>query len=318
MTIQLDVMDLENYPGTTKRVTLDTETLVPVGVEGDEKYMLSASTSAYSDNDERTAIQSLYIAGGKIGWAKSSGFKGTNGKFPLTTSTNTLGVKMDATVSGTAGGFYEIELYEEGGVALKGEDIAADIQTKLRALTCNDADAGFQLAYKNCSVKFSDNKFHIASGTISDFYTGPLRSSVLVDNTTISGCAAALGFDQQVTSEQLATNSAVIEAPLTSDYASATDTSIAVGLISGISAGDAICITDGTNTDYVIANSFTTGTINVTNGVIGNDYTVDSGAYIQVLKKTDPDGRTDSYVSNTDELLRYMAKIMINQVDFSS
>ena len=42
MSISLDVQDLENFPGVTKKVTLDTTILVPSGFEGDEKYLISA------------------------------------------------------------------------------------------------------------------------------------------------------------------------------------------------------------------------------------------------------------------------------------
>lgn len=318
MAIALDVMDLVNYPGTTKRVTIDTQTLVPVGVDGDEKYMLSASTSAYSDNGVRTPIQSLYVAGGKIGWSKSSGLKGTNGKFALSPSNTVLGVKMDATVSGTVGGFYYITLSNDNGVGKKGEDIAVDIQDRLRLIECNDVDAGFQLAYKNCSVRYMDNKFFIASGTIADSFTGPYRSSVLVGGTPPNDCAAMLGFDQQVTSERLE-DVFILEAPITSNYTAGT-TSLSVNLLTGVSVGDALCITDGVNIDYFIASNFTTGTVTVSSDPvlgIANNYTVASGAYIQVLKKSDPDNRVDSFHRDTDELLRYMAKVMINQIDFS-
>lgn len=318
MTIQLDVMNLVDYPGTTKRVTIDTETLVPAGVEGDEKFLLSASTSAYSDNTARTAIQSLYVAGGKIGWTKSSGFKGTNGKFALDTNTTVLGVKLDATVSGTSGGYYHITLENEAGVGKKGEDIAADIQEKLRAVECNDTDAGFQLAYKNCSVKFRDNKFFIASGTIADSFTGAYRSSAKVGGDPVNDCSVLLGFDQQVTSEQ-ASEIFTMEALLSADYTAAA-TTLSVSLLTGVSAGDALCITDGTNTDYFIAEAFTTGAITVSSDPvlgIANNYLVADGAYIQVVKKADPDNRVDSFHRDTDELLRYMAKVMINQIDFS-
>ncbi len=318
MSITLDVMDLVNYPGTTKRVTIDTETLVPLGVDGDEKYMLSATTAAYSDAVDRTNIADLYVSTGKIGWSKSSGFKGINGKFALDTGVNVLGVKMDATVSGTAGGYYEVTLDHDDGVGKKGEDIASDLQTKLRDVTCNAGDAGFQLAYQSCSVVFKDNKFYIASGTIGDTFTGPYRSSVLVGGSPASDCADLLGFDQQVTTENLS-SIYTLEAALASDYTAAA-TTLNVSLLTGISAGDALCITDGTNTDYFVAEAFSSGDITVSSdSVLGiaNSYTTAAGSYVQVLKKGDPDNLPDSYHKDTDELLRYMAKIMINQIDFS-
>ena len=39
MAINLDVQDLVNYPGTVKRVTIDTEVVVPAGSDGDEKFL---------------------------------------------------------------------------------------------------------------------------------------------------------------------------------------------------------------------------------------------------------------------------------------
>ena len=50
MAINLDTQDLQNYPGTVKRVTVDQEQVVPYGFEGDEQFMLSFSTTAYRDN----------------------------------------------------------------------------------------------------------------------------------------------------------------------------------------------------------------------------------------------------------------------------
>jgi len=321
MAINLDVQDLVNYPGTVKRVTLDTEIVVPAGYEGDEKYLLSASTNAYADNTTRASIADVYVAGGLIGWTKSSGFKGNNGKFALDATHCELGVRMDsanATVSGTVSGFYPITLEHSSGLYLRGEDVAADIQKKIQAVTCWPVDIGYQLAYKNCSVKFLNNKFYIASGTIADTFTGPSKSAVLVGGTVTNDCKDLLGFDQQVTSEALSYIN-IVEAPITTNYTALSST-LVVGLLGGVSPGDALCITDGTNTDYFTAISATGGSITVsTDSVLGisNSYTTADGAYIQILKKTDPDQRTNSYHKDTDELLRYMAKIVINQIDFS-
>ena len=61
MAINIDTQDLVNYPGTVKRVTVDQEQVVPQGYEGDEQFMLSFSTTAYSDNTARTRIQDNYV-----------------------------------------------------------------------------------------------------------------------------------------------------------------------------------------------------------------------------------------------------------------
>ena len=57
MAINLDTQNLQEYPGVTKRVTLDQEQIVPYDNEGDEVFLLSFSTTAYSNNSSRTAIQ---------------------------------------------------------------------------------------------------------------------------------------------------------------------------------------------------------------------------------------------------------------------
>ena len=49
MAINNDVQDLDNFPGIVKRVTLDVSQVIPVGENGDEKMMMVASTSSYSD-----------------------------------------------------------------------------------------------------------------------------------------------------------------------------------------------------------------------------------------------------------------------------
>lgn len=317
MSIQLDVQNLQEYPGVTKRVTLDTSIIVPSNNSGDELYLLSCATSAYADNTLRTPIATVYATGANIGWSKSSGFTGNNGKFALDSTHCTLGVKIDA-ASVTNGGFYTITLTHSDGLYLKGEDIASDMQAKLQAVTCAEADAGYQLAYRNCTVTFTNNKFYIASGTIADSLTGANRSSVLVGGTPTNDCKDVLGFNQQVTSEAMDYVN-IVEAPLVSNY-TALSATLVVGVVGGINPGDALCITDSTNTDYFTAISATGGSITVsTDSVLGisHNYTTASGSYVQILKMADPDNRTNSYHKDTDELLRYMAKNIINQIDFS-
>ena len=54
MALNVDTQDLTNYPGINKRVTLEVDSLVPYGYEGDEQIVLVVSTTAYSDNTPRT------------------------------------------------------------------------------------------------------------------------------------------------------------------------------------------------------------------------------------------------------------------------
>jgi len=328
MSITQDVQDLVNYPGNVKRVTIDVDSIVPTGAEGDEKMMLVASTTGYSDNVARTAIQDIYVLGAKIGWAKSSGLAGSAGKFALDASNYKLRISMDATVSGTSiigdRGYYEVDLdYNIDTTSKSGEDIAADMQEKIRALAMETADTGFQLAYTNSSVSFTGGKFYISSGTIADSYIGDDRSSVKVADGETMGAATILGFDQQVTSENIAGTS-ISEAAITSDYTGGT-TPLAISANTGVSSGDALYITDGVNGEYFTALAGTTDTsvVVATNGTnsfdgIVNGYTTASGSYVQVLKKQDPDVVPNNYFSDMDGVLRYMSKSIINQLDFSS
>jgi hypothetical protein len=96
MSLSIDTQDLINHPGIVKRVTVDHSAIVPVGEEGDEKYVQSVSTTAYSNNTDRTAISDLYITDFKIGWARSSGFTGSGGKYALSSSAYKLYTKIVA------------------------------------------------------------------------------------------------------------------------------------------------------------------------------------------------------------------------------
>ncbi len=325
MAINLDVQDLDNYPGTVKRVTLDMESIVPTGTNGDEKNMLTSTTSAYSDIENRTSIQGLYVMGGKVGWSKSSGFKGSAGKFQLTAGANKLGINMDSTVSGTytheAKSYYEIAL-DYDATPRSGSDIAVDMQSKIRNIMCTTGDTGYQLAYKNSDVEYLDGKFYISSGTIANSYTGSLKTSVHVAPAASEDCSVVLGFDQQTTSENLSGITST-EAPLTSDYVGGT-TPISIGLNTGIQAGDSFYITDdGITGEYcpvlAVSGGDITVPINATNSFdgISNSYTTGDGAYIQILRPQDPEGEPGSFCKDIDELTRFMAKSMINQIDFS-
>ena len=309
-----------NYPGTTKRVTIDVDQLVPSGAEGDEKIVVTASTTAYSDNTARTAIQDLYVTDFKAGWCKSSGLAGTNGKFALDAGMCNLKVKMDATVSGTDGsGYYTITLDHEDGTLLDGEVIAADMEEKIRALTMETADTGYALSYTNASVEFTNGKFYIVSGSISSFYTGANRSSVKVASAATNDALGLLGFDVSMDSESMAAISAN-EVGLNTAYSN-NSTPLVLSSSVGATAGDALMITDGTNTDYftVLSGSTTTSITVDTSGAnaIHHSYTV-SGTKVQLLREQDPDGIATLYYQDMDSLGRWLIKSLVNQIDYSS
>lgn len=309
------VYDLD-FPSNGKTVSIILKNIVPINEEGDEIWTINSSTTGYSNNTNRTSISDLYIRDIKAGWAKSSGLKGSS--FTIGANSKTLGIKMDAVVN-----TYYIEL---GLGSLSGEDIAADMETKIRSIPDTDywqsADNGFILSYKNSSVEFSNSKFKIVSGAMSSYYTGSNRTSVLV---TISGADTAyadLGFDLGVTSQEMAGLSPK-EVALGGNYTT-DNASMTISAGTGVVVGDALYITDGSNDDYFTALSGTTDTsvVVATNGNnnyvgVANSYTAGE-AKVQVLRYGDVDAGPEPYYTNVDSLVRFGIKTMINQLDFSS
>ncbi len=318
MATNITVFDLENYPDNNKTVTVDVSKVTPVGSEGDEKWVLSTVTSAFSSIANSTTIQDIYVQEIKAGWAKSSGLVGTGGNFSVNTTPEgkTLGIKMDASSK-----TYYIEL--DTGVSIGGDTIAADMETKIRAIpdTGAWAVADDELAYKNASVEFTNGKFYIISGTVSPFYTGANRSSVAVTASGSDSAYGTLGFNLSVDSESIA-STAINESLVTSNY-TANTTPLAVNSMT-VTSGDALVITDGTNTDYFTALGGTTSTsiaipTNSANGHngIANSYTADESK-VQVLRMQDPDQAPVAIYDEVDEIMRWGIKSVVNQIDFSS
>ena len=325
MAVNIDTQDLDNYPGTTKRVTIDLDSLVPINNEGDEQFVLSTATTAYSDNDTRTSIQAMYITDMIAGWCKSSGFAGSAGKFYLDATHRSLKVKMDATISGVDGsGYYTINLTpNDDDTPVSGEVVASELELKIRAISNNlvPADTGFSRAYRNASVVYKNSKFWVLSGSIGSYYSGNNRSSVDIIAADTSDCTKELGFNLPTTSHAL-DGVAVKETLLNSNYTADTDT-VSVNTGTGALAGMAFVIADGTNIDYFTALSGTTDSaIKVatlgTNGFTGisNSYTAED-AKLQLLKPQDPEGTPTNWYTSIDQLVRYGIKVMANQIDYS-
>jgi len=324
MAVNVTVYDLENYPDNPKTVTLDHKVVVPIGQEGDEKWVLSFTTTAYSDNTNRTAIQDIYVQETEGGWLKSSGFVGTGGKFTINSSKDELKIKLDNSAGAAGGGgFYTITL--TSGTNLTGEGIADDMETQIRALPDYAAwvsgDSAYKLAYMSCTVEYKDGRFWIISGTVSPYYTGASRSSVKVAKVGSDTCYETLGFDLAVDSQTIA-GIAVKEALVTSDYTTNTSP-LAIGTGTGVVAGDCLMITDGTNTDYFTAISGTETSIEVAisskHGYTGiaNSYSKDVSK-VQVLREQDPENAPVSYYDTVDSISRWGLKSIIQQIDFTS
>jgi hypothetical protein len=333
MALNVDTQDLVNYPGNNKRVSLDINSLVPTGYEGDEQIVMVVSTTAYSDNENRTAIQDLYITEAKSGWIKSSGFKGS--VFQLDGTHTTFKIQLDSMAT-TGSGYngtkwYDIVLEEEAGANLPGVTVAADIETKIRALPTdtgsypgsqwNVGDAGFIMAFKNCSVEFENGKFKIISGSISDSYLGADKSSVAVASGTANDCLSLLGFDLDINSFDLASIQ-VKEAEVVTTFSGGSDTILYTSGGTGASIGDAMAIvgSDGVP-EYFIIESFAPSsndiTITVDVAALSNTYLANA-AKVQLLRVNDPEFEPVSAYGTVDSIGRYGLKNMINQIDYSS
>jgi len=231
---------------------------------------------------------------------------------------------MDATISGSdQSGYYEIILDYDTS-ARSGALVAQDMEDKIRAITCVTADAGFQLAYTNASVEYTDGKFWIISGSIGRYYTGSYRSSVKVASGSTNGCLATLGFNLPIDSQTIA-GYTYPEAAVSSTY-NGDATPLAIEAGTGVVEGNALCITgDGVNFEYFTALSGTTDTsIAVATSGGSEGYTAISGTYtanaakVQILRPQDPNARPTSWFNSVDELIRYGVKGIVNQIDYSS
>lgn len=246
MATTVYVRDTENYPSIQKTISVDLTQLVPVGVSGDEKWVSSVTTTAYSDNTNSTAINDIYIRNIYRGWARSSGLDAIGGFFTIIGSSNdSLAVNIDNNQSGYA--LYTITL--DAGINLPGDTIAEDIQAKLRALSDTGEDQAGDLGYLNCEVEFVDNKFWIYSGTISKSWTSSSRSSVEIEDAITNDARSTVGFDITIDSYNLASNPNQIT-ELSAEYAGDAATMSINAPAWTVASGQAYMVTDGTNTEY--------------------------------------------------------------------
>jgi len=317
MATNVTVYDLDNYPDNSKTVSIDLKTVVPVGEEGDEKWVLQFYTSAYSDNDARTAIPDIYVREIKAGWAKSSGLIGIGGKFTLDTSSHVLGIQID-----NSSNVYYVEL--ETGNNMTGAAIADDMEAKIRAIPDSYlfTDTEYTSSYRNASVEYKNGKFYIISGSMTPYYTGSEKSSVDVTASGSDTCIDVLGFNLMISSESIAGTS-IRESLVGSNYTAGAG-SLTIGAGTGVQAGNALYITDGINGDYFTAMSGTTDTNVVIATVGSNGYDGISNSYnaieskVQLLVENDPDNSPLPYYTDIDAVVRWGIKCMANAIDFSS
>ena len=310
MATNITVKDLDNYPDISKTVTVDQKTLVPTGAQGDEKWVLSFVTSAYSDNANNTAIQDIYVQEFSTGWIKSSGLSSLG-----STITISGGAAFEISIDGS--GWYDVTLT---GDAYGPNSLADHIQTVIRAIPTTSgigwSSSDDQLSFINSMVEYTNQKFYIISGNVSEFYTGANKSSVDVRANGVDPLYKTLGFDLGVNSEEIA--QIEVKESLVITNCGPTSTAIVVNTMSGLVAGDPMAIVDNTNTEYFIAASGTNTTnIVIASGTLVNSYT-GMEAKVQKLRLQDPDQQPVNYHSTVDSVMRWGIMSVINQIDFSS
>jgi len=303
MATTVTVYDLVNYPNNSKSVIVDHKQVVPQGAGGDEKWVLSATTTATASGS--ATIQPVFIRTFTIGWCKSTGFN--QGPYTIDSSQKNLKVSINGS------SFRNVALTEQI-TAVSGDVVAADLEAKLSDLAAVGGSEAGNLAFKNAWVEFENGKLIIQSGSPADDYTGSNKTSVDVAAGDTNDVSVHLGFFVPVTSEDIASTS-VSETYLAWPYVTSSGwTYVEVNDDTVASAGDCIGITDGTNTEYRYVSSAAAGNINV-NAALVNDYA--ANARVQVLRLQDPASLPHPSFEDIDEATRFAINSLVNQIDFS-
>jgi hypothetical protein len=172
-----------SYPNNTKTVTVDLVSRIPVGQDGDEKYILSISTTAYSNNTSRTSINPIYIYDIKKGWAQSHVLT-----TPISTDGGTLTIAIDETDSGAVSVTVASGTYT-------GPLLADHIETQLRTTASGSkSGASNYRSYMDAAVEFEDSRVTIKSGSVKSSYNSSTWSYVSSVHVTGGTVADELGF----------------------------------------------------------------------------------------------------------------------------
>lgn len=309
MATNITVKDLDNYPDISKTITVDQKTLVPTGAQGDEKWVLSFVTSAYSDNTSNTTIQDIYVQEFSTGWIKSSGLVDLGTNVVVSSGSKSFEISIDGS------SWYDVVLTED----TYGPDSLADhIQTVIRGIPTTSgsgwSSSDDQLSFINAMVEYNEGKFKIISGNVSEFYTGTNKSSVHVQVDGTNDLYKDLGFDLGTNSEEIATRDVKESLVITSCGPSST--AIVVNTMTGLAVGDPVAILDDANTEYFIAEAgTTTSNIVITSGTLTNTYS-GTEAKVQKLRLQDPDQKPVNYHSTVDSIMRWGIMSVINQISF--
>jgi hypothetical protein len=307
MAINETVRDIENYPSKSKTVTLDLLKIIPVDNDGDEVYILSSTPGSGVAKIGGGTFNPIFIREFISGYCKSSGFK--NSPFTVVSGNANLRISIDGST------YHEIILASGNG--LSGEDIAADLQTKITALGGDGALEEFNVAFLNATVSFENNRFKILSGSVSNTFTGVGKSSVRVLPGLTNDASTLLGFDIPAVSEDIAAKVAS-EIVLTSGYTAYSGTVMAVTSTQDLTTGMAFAITDGTNREYFVASGVGANSISFVSAVTsGLEHSYATGSVVQKIFERDADADLAAPYKDIDEIVRFILRGIGNQIDFS-
>lgn len=318
MAINVTVRDIVNYPGgTAKTITLDIAQIVPNGgsPEGDEIWVTSSTTTATASGGG--SIQNIFKNQMKRGFLRG---------VPPTTSLLDIpaSARFKVAIDELIGSGVDIELTE--GTNLLSSDVAQDIENQIRLEAEIGAGGGKigNLSYLNAQVRFVNGVFSIESGTVTDRFTGPGRSSVVIDApTTGTDVRTTLGLHLTTSSELLAARQ-LAESALASAYTSGD--LVEVISTAGFNAGETFEIRDVTNAQLVLISGAGVGdgltasqirfvTVSGQSTGLANAYA--AGAQIRKFHPIDtPD--PVSAISTVDQLYRFSIDSTVNQIDFSA
>ena len=318
MAINVTVRDIVNYPGgTAKTITLDIAQIVPNGgnPEGDEIWVTSSTTTATASGGG--SIQNIFKNEMKRGFLR--GVPPATALLDIPASAR-FKVAIDQLIAGGV----DIELTE--GTNLLSSDVAQDIESQLRA----EAEIGGSgnkignLSYLNAQVRFVNGVFSIESGTVTDTFTGPGRSSVSISAPdTGTDVRTTLGLHLTTSSELLAARQ-LAETALASAYTSGDI--VEVISAAGFNAGESMEIRDVTTQQLVlvsgagVSDGLTASQIRFV--TVSGESTGLASAYAAgaQIRKFHPIDTPDpvSAISTVDQLYRFSIDSTVNQIDFSS
>ena len=172
------------YPNNSKTVSVDIVSRIPLGAEGDEKFVLYVYTSAYSDNTNNTAISPIYMYEMRRGWAQS--FEVSS---PVSTNGGTISVVIDEADSGA------IDLTVTSG-SYAGSVLASDLQEQIQyeAVSGTKAAASNKLSYLNAQVKYEDGRLTFLSGSTRQYFNNSDRTKTSSVKITGGTAKDDLGF----------------------------------------------------------------------------------------------------------------------------